>query len=422
MTASRTGLTRYAHSEIIQNTVRSELRAYVRAVVGDRVATASTNQLDPTSMRLAGGRALEAAVASRPDPGWPGLPAPEKVGRAEAVGRWDEDTAAATPAQRARAVSDILKASSAPNAAGIYETSTHSYTVINSAGIDCSDAFTRCITTCLVDDDGGTGWGEASSHSAAEVDVERAAATAAAKARHSRAPRSAEAGVYEVVLEPSASAMLLEFLSYVGFGAKQVIDGESFLATRTGEQVTAGNVTIADDVFHPRSVGIGFDLEGVPKKPVTVIDRGHAIAPVTDLRTAAALDVPPSGHSSGSTEYGPIASNVVLYGGDESPEDLIGAVEDGILVTRFHYVNVLDRPSTLLTGMTRDGTFRIRRGEIAEPVTNFRFSQSVLAALASTLGIGSDVRAVAPDFGSFGSSAAPSLRLGEFHFASTTSH
>ena len=420
--ASDTSLTRYALSEIIQNTVRSDVRAYIRVVVGDQFAIAATNQLDEASMKATAARALEAARASRPDPEFPGLPSPEKVGRAEGVFRWDDETSTATPEQRASKVRALLATAGSKNAAGIFETSAHCFGVVNSRGIDCWDRFTRCITTCLVDEDGGTGWGEASSHAMSEVDVEAAARRAAGKARSSRDPVSAEPGEYEVVLEPSATAMLMEYLAYMGFGGKQVLDGESFLSSRSGEEVASRDITIADDVYDPLSVGIGFDFEGVPKRVVTVIDKGHAVAPVTDLRTAPKLDLAPSGHFSGSVEYGPHASNVVLRPGAKSREELISGVADGILVTRFHYVNLLDRPATLLTGMTRDGTFRIRNGEVAEPVNNFRFSQSVLDALASTVDVGSDIAAFAPDFGSFGSNTAPSLRIGGFRFASTTSH
>jgi predicted Zn-dependent protease len=72
--------------------------------------------------------------------------------------------------------------------------------------------------------------------------------------------------------------------------------------------------------------------------------------------------------------------------------------------------------------MTRDGTFRITDGELAEPVHNLRFTQSVLDALGSALGVGQQLSAFAPDYGAFGSTVVPALRLGEFTFTSTTSH
>ena len=422
LSASRTGLTRYARSEIIQSLVRNDLRAQVRVVIGDRVASAATNQLDAESLRKAAERAREAATLSLPDEGFPGLPSPEKVGRAEGIFRWDEDTATASPDRRAAAVRQILAASGSDNTAGIFETSAHCFAVINSLGIDCFDAFTRCVTTCLVDDGEATGWGEASSHAVSQVDPEAAARTASAKAASGHDPIEAEPGEHAVLLEPSAVALLLDYLSYVGMGAKQVLDGESFLATRSGEQVAAPSITVEDDVHHDDSVGIGFDFEGVPRRKACIIESGRAVGPVTDLRTAPSLGVTPSGHYSGWSEFGPYASNVVMRQGDASHGELLAAVGDGFLVTRFHYVNVLDRPSTLLTGMTRDGTFRIRGGEIAEPVRNFRFSQSVLEALGATARVGSEVRAFPPDFGSFGSFVAPALAVGAFNFASTTTH
>ena len=420
--ASSTGLTRYALSEIIQNTVRNEVRAYVRVVVGDQVASASTTQLTPADLLDAGRLALEAARASRPDPEFPGLPDPDDVGRAEPVYRWDDDTALRTPADRARKVREILAASGSPNAAGIFETSAHGHAVVSSLGIDCFDAFTRCVTTCLVDNGESTGWGDASSHDFDRVDVEAVAKRAAEKAERGRGASSGTPGVYEVVLEASAVGVLLDYLSYVGMSAKQVIEGESFLATKSGQRVAAPGITVTDDVFHPESVGLGFDLEGVPKRRVAVIDDGVAREPVTDLRTARQLEVQPSGHYSGSSEYGPYASNPVLEAGTASTEEMIAGVDDGYLVTRFHYVNVLDRPATLLTGMTRDGTFRIRNGEVAEAVHNFRFAQSVLEAFSSVTAIGAEVTAFAPEYGSFGSAVAPALHVGEFAFASTTSH
>ena len=420
--ASATGLTRYALSEIIQNTARNEVRAYVRTVSEGRVATATTSRLDSDALVRAAERALEAARASRADPDFPGLPDPAVVGRAEPIFRWDEVTASKSPMERAQKVSELLAAAGSENAAGIFETSAHAYSVLSSTGIECFDAFTRCVTTCLADNGSATGWGDASSHAFDEVDVEDVARRAAYKATRGIGATEADPGTYEVVLEPAAVGTLLDYLSYIGMGAKAVIEGESFLSTRAGEQVAAPSVTVADDAFHPRSVGLGFDLEGLPKKRVAVIDAGVAKEPVTDLRTARKLGVEPSGHYSGSGEFGPYAANVVLEAGESSTDDLVAGVDEGFLVTRFHYVNVLDRPSTLLTGMTRDGVFRIRAGEVTEPVLNFRFAQSVLDAFATVTGVGRELEAFAPEYGSFGSAVAPALRIGEFRFASTTSH
>ena len=419
--ASDTGGTRYAHSEIIQNIERRERRAYVRVAVGSKLATATTNQVDSESLAACAARALEAAGASREDPEWPGFASPGGDGTARPLWRWDDDTAAASPDARAGVVDEVLRVAG-DNAAGFHETSSHAYAVLNSEGISCFDAHTRSVLNCLTELDGATGWGEGSSFRVEDLDVEKIARRSRDKAAAGAPTEQVEPGPHDVVLEQSAVAELLDYLSYVGFGAKQVIEGESFLATSSGASVAVPEVTIADDVSHPHSIGVGFDFEGVPKRRVAVIDSGTAAGPVTDRRTARSLGLDVTGHSSGSTEYGPLAANVVMEPGSATDEQLVAGVAEGLLITRFHYVNVLDRPSALLTGMTRDGTFRIRNGEVAEPVRNLRFSQSVLEAFAHVRDVGGELRSFAPEWGSFGSTVAPALRIDGFHFSSTTSH
>src|ERR687892_805663 len=419
---STVALTRFARSQIIQNTIQDTVRVYIRVAVGRRFASASTNQFDSTSLKAAAVRALESAQKTPEDPEFPGFPSPSEVGAAASVMRFDDVTASTSPEIRARAIADILALTKGSEAAGIYETSAHAYSVVLSAGMDCHDAYTRCVVSCLADIDGATGYNEASSHSRDAVDHEAVARIAAGKARSGAGAGDLAPGDYEVVLEPAAVAMLLDYLSYVGFGAKQMIDGESFFSTRIGQQVAEPRITIADDVLHPLSVGIGFDFEGVPRKRVTVIEHGTAVEPVTDYRTARRIGREPSGHYSGSNEWGPYASNIVMEAGDSSPDELFSGVDDGLLVTRFHYVNVLDRPTALLTGMTRDGLWRIRGGEVAEPVHNLRFTQGVLNALDSARRIGSDLRAFAAEFGGFGFPVAPPLRVGRWSFTSATSH
>lgn len=419
---SQSGITRFARSQVIQNTLKREVVAYVRVAVGDRVATSSTNQLDADRMRTTAQRALDVARLSLPDADWPGAAEPGLVGRPQGLFRWDEQTATATPATRAKAVVDTLAVAGSDNTAGFFETSSHAYSVLTSTGADCFDAYTRSVVNCLVDFDGATGWGEASSQALTEVDFEAAADRARDRAHRARDPKDAEPGTYEVVLEPPAVQEMLEYLSYSGFGAKQMIEGESFFADRRGEKVAAASVTIADDAQHPLSVGIGFDFDGLPRRRVPLIEKGVATQPVTDLRTARKVGLEPTGHASGSNAFGPYAANVVLEPGEESREQLIAGVRRGFLVTRFHYVNILDRPTVLLTGMTRDGTFEIVDGEIGRPVRNLRFSQGALDALATVDAVGSDLDASAPEYGPFGSTVAPSLRIGEFRFSSAALH
>jgi PmbA protein len=75
-------------------------------------------------------------------------------------------------------------------------------------------------------------------------------------------------------------------------------------------------------------------------------------------------------------------------------DELAELVGDGIYVTRLHYVNLVDPREGLITGMTRDGTFRIEGGRVTEPLANLRFTTSFPALAATVLGLGQDVTLV----------------------------
>ena len=94
-----------------------------------------------------------------------------------------------------------------------------------------------------------------------------------------------------------------------------------------------------------------------------------------------------TGHATapGGSPYGPSPANLVLAGGAAADAaELAATIERGIYVTRLWYVNTVREKETLLTGMTRDGTFLIEDGAITRPIGNVRFTDSVLRLLAAT--------------------------------------
>jgi PmbA protein len=97
----------------------------------------------------------------------------------------------------------------------------------------------------------------------------------------------------------------------------------------------------------------------------------------------------------------------------------VRTVKDGLLVTRLNYVRVVHPARSIITGMTRDGTYRIRRGEIGPAVRNLRFTESVLATLASLEQVGAATRRYSDERGG-GSVTTPAAVAGAFHFTSAT--
>ncbi|HZB03865.1 MAG TPA: metallopeptidase TldD-related protein, partial [Actinomycetota bacterium] len=117
---------------------------------------------------------------------------------------------------------------------------------------------------------------------------------------------------------------------------------------------------------------------------------------------------------------GPFPLNLAMEPGDVSVEDMIAATEKGLLVTRFHYSNVVHPKEAVITGMTRDGTFLVERGEVTGPVKNFRFTQSIIDALRDVEMVGTDTELASEFF--FAAARVPALRISTFQFTGKSDH
>jgi predicted Zn-dependent protease len=248
------------------------------------------------------------------------------------------------------------------------------------------------------------------------LDAERLGAVAIEKAERSKNPGAIEPGRYTVVLEPSAVAELVSFLAFLGLGGQSLEEGRSFMTGRMGERITGERVTLMDDAYDPRGFGRPFDYEGTPRQRVASIENGVARAVVHDRRTASRAGTQSTGHAAPppATE-GPLPYSLVLAGGDLSLEELIASTERGILVTRFWYNRVVDAKKTLVTGMTRDGTFLIENGRVSRGLRNLRFNESVLDVLGRAEEFGRDAEPTVFDW-SGSCVVAPALKVREFRF------
>jgi predicted Zn-dependent protease len=125
---------------------------------------------------------------------------------------------------------------------------------------------------------------------------------------------------------------------------------------------------------------------------VQLVENGVLRGTAWDLETAArAAD---SARSTGNASppalrrWGPLTFALSVASGDaESVDELAELVGDGIYVTRLHYLGIVEPRQGVITGMTRDGTFRIREGKIAEPLVNLLFTVAVPDVLAEVPGL-----------------------------------
>ncbi|HEV8571886.1 MAG TPA: TldD/PmbA family protein [Actinomycetota bacterium] len=414
------GLTRFADSSIHQSTWREDTLLKVRVVNGGRVGVATTNDFSKDGAARAARDAVELSQTSAPDPLFPGLAPRAEV--PQKPNGYDETTARMTPVERAEAVAALVaQCGDGFHAAGAYDTTASEVALVNTEGQTCYDTSTQAtLTTVISGGEGGAGFSEVIARKIGDIDPASIGSRAFAKALDNQRPQDLEPGTYEVVLEPNAVSTLVGFLAYLGFGGRYLAEGKSCFSDRLGEKLMADRVTIYDDALSPLTLGLPFDYEGTPKRRVDLIKEGVVLGGVHDRRSGRQMGMESTGHAlPPPNPEGPFPLNLFVEPGEASLEDMIAGTGRGLLVTRFHYSNVVHPKEAIITGMTRDGTWLIEDGEIKGPVKNFRFTQSIIEALRDVEIVGKDTE-LASEF--FAASRVPALKISSFHFTGKSDH
>ncbi len=387
--AEHSGLARFAGSEVHQPTLIDNLVVTLRVVENGRAGVATTNRIDEQGLADLAARAADAASSSPVDPDFPGLAEPSPLPEVEGH---DDATAALGPDEQARLASAAIEAAGKLLVYGFFTSASSELAIATSTGMTAAQRMTDAMALVIAAEEGRSGYAEQMSWRAADVDPAAVAREAAEKAARTADATTLEPGHYRAVLEPYAFAELLENFSYDSFGALGQLEERGYLAGRLGEQVFDPKVSIADDSLDARGLPKAFDFEGTPKRRVPLIDEGTACGVVWDRTTAARARN--GGASTGHApplamrDWGPLPSALSVAGGEaESVEELAELVGNGIYVTRLHYLSPVSPREGVITGMTRDGTFRIRDGRVAEPLVNLRFTVSVPEMLRDVPGL-----------------------------------
>jgi len=392
----RSGFARFADSAVHQPTLITDESVTVRVVRDGRVGCATTNRTDDDGLAAAAARAGEAAESSPVDPGFPGLQEPATPPDAEG---YDETTAALTPEEQAESAATAIAAAPELGLYGYYTSAVTELAVASTTGHSVAQAITDASVLALAASDEASGYAEATSWRAGDLDPAAVAREAAEKAARTKGADTIEADTYRAVLEPYAISELLFYFGFTSLNALALLEGRSYLSGRLGERLFHESFTLWDDGLDSRGYPKAFDLEGVPKQRVAIVEEGVARDVVWDRRTAKQAN---DGHvstghglSAPAQGFGPIPFNLSMAGGDAaSVDDLAERVGDGIYVTRLHYLGVVDPREGIITGMTRDGTFRVESGKVTKPLVNLRFTTSFPALAAGLLGLTQDVTLV----------------------------
>lgn len=389
-----------------------------------RTGSISLDEFDDASLRAAVAEAERLAANTPPNPEREDPLGPQEY---PAIENYAESAATARNQVMIPHVKAIVEGARAKGlvAAGLIERVASVAAIANKRGNFGYGRTADASLSTTVRDTGGTSSGWASMPAARIEDLDGASVgrTAVEKCLRWKNPRRLEPGNYTVVLEPTAVGDLVQLMGF-SMQARAAEEGRSFLSkkgggTLAGEKLFPESVTLRTDPFNklfsvlPWTGGGGGGRRGggggggLPAGRVDWIEKGVVKNLFYDRYWAARAGKKPT----------PFPSNLVLDGGEQSLDELIGSVDRGLLVTRFWYIRSVNPQTVQYTGLTRDGLFLIEKRKIAAPVVNFRFNESPVRLLRNVAAMGRPVRVRG---GEGAGMIAPAVVVRDFSFTSVS--
>ena len=208
------------------------------------------------------------------------------------------------------------------------------------------------------------------------------------------------------VLAPAAVGGVLGALRSA-FGVDLALGGGA-LAGRAGTRVAAPAVNLSDSSRYPGTLPRSFDAEGVPRRPVPLIQDGVAHRAVHDTATAARAGEQSTGHATQAAIPAAMPEHLVLVGGGAaSLEELCAPVGDGVLIDHLYRSEPPDR-------WLAEGVRRIRDGRVTGTLNNVTVEVDALGVLAAVEALTSAQQLVALTAhtpGGIGAAVVPGIRI-----------
>ena len=370
---------------LIENAVVT-LRVVRDGRVGSRVDEPDERRGAPRARRQAAEAADLAPRRSR-------LPRARGAGRSAEVDGYDEATAALGAEELARLAAAAIAATG--DLAGVrllHQRRVGARGRVDRRASAAHQRMTDATALVIAAGEDASGYAEQTSSQASPSTRAASAARPPEKAARTRGAASIEPSRVRAVLEPYALGELLQWFAWDSFSGLGLIEERSALCGRLGEPIADPKVTIWDDPLDPAGSRRRSTSRACPSARRRLIENGVARGVVWDRTTAArsANGQVSTGHARRLPlrVFGPLPSALSVSPGEaESVDELTELVGEGIYITRLHYLGIVNPREGVITGMTRDGTFRIRGGRIAEPLVNLRFTVAVPDLLAEVPGL-----------------------------------
>ncbi|MBI4257699.1 MAG: TldD/PmbA family protein [Thaumarchaeota archaeon] len=373
----------------------------IRVFKNKALGFSSVNSLDKKRVEEAADKAVKIASSSISDP-YNSLPEPRRVVKLK--GLYDggaENFAAADALNRCLEMLHAAK-SYDPRVtvdSGTLNSTIEEYGVTNSLGVDVREkvsVFAWTIMGMAVDGadvssfDVQVGF----SHFAKNVNTVEAGETLAKNVIGSLGAQKVEGFTGPILLSPEAVQDLMVNILIHGSNSNSVQKGLSKFAGKIGAPVTSSSLTLIDDGTFVEGLAAGsFDREGVPHKPLAIIEKGVLRSYFYNTYTASKDKRESTGHAAGDTRASPTVgpSNVIIKQGDRSMSQLLSEISKGIFVTRFS--GNVNPVSGDFSGVVKGGRL-IAGGELKTPVKETLIAGNMYQALNNISGVSKESKMI----------------------------
>jgi PmbA protein len=387
----------------------------VRVFMGNRTANTSTSDLSPEGVESMIKGAIELAKVTGEDP-FSGIPEKSQLGQISGdLDLYYDDVYSLSTADRIDYARRAEKAATSADPriknseGGSFDAATGRKVFANSHGFVGEYKRSYCSVSAvpIAEDENGNMqrdyWFAVSRTLSKLESPEEVGRIAAERTLRRIGARKVKTQKVPIVFDRQTSRALLDHI-FEAVNGDAVYRHSSYLTGKLGEKVAGSNITVVDDGTIPGGFGTSpFDGEGVPTRRTTVFEDGVLKSYMLNTYTAKKLGLQTTGNASRGLAGTPGIGNgnFFLKPGSKTPEQIIGDIKEGLLVTEFLGFGV-----NLVTGDFSRGAsgMWIHNGELTFPVEEITVAGNLRDMWNNVAEIGSDLEWR-------GAVACPTLRI-----------
>jgi predicted Zn-dependent protease len=411
LNTSESALSRFSENQITQNLHKKRFKLRITSYFGQKKASCSTTEIEPDAIEETLKRSEELARFAPEDPEWIQLLEPQNY--EVRIPIFDQETFHLSPLKRGEMIAEVTHHCKQAGVEGSGTLSTDASVVAigNSLGLQAYNRTTEADFSFTAKINDGSSWSNRTAWGIGEIPLTTITQQVIQRAIASQNPRDLKPGVYPVIMEAAALSNLLPWVIW-NLDARAADEGRSFMSrndetgkpigNRLGEALFSPLVQVQRNAAHPLLQLETFFEDGLSNNYREIIKDGITQTLSYSRYWAKQQEKEATG----------FLTPIIMTGSNRNLSDLIRETQEGILVSRAWYVRYINPRTLEVTGMTRDGTFWIENGEIAYPIKNLRFNQSLPEMLKNITDLAEIQR--------FGSTVVPGVKIDAFNFSSVT--